>query len=232
LNPFTGERKILAPDFPDIHTFDMFDWADWSRTMYDPTLTRVVYLTEYDDFSFVLWDLDNGREITRLPARIPMWRYIPIPRWTPDGARFVVEAWIPAENRLELFQVSRDGDIEQLTNLYPYGSATLTGLSWSPDGRYLAGWLDTSLGEKPELELIVLDTHTKQITNYCLQVRYFGEGFSGTPKEPIWSPDGTQLMVMDVLDQDHRQAILVDLVQGFAVPIAEDMEPMGWLVAP
>lgn len=238
INPFTGERKILAPDFPDIHTFDMFDWENWSRTMYDPTLTRVVYLTEYDNFSYVLWDLENDREITRLPARIPMWNYIPIPRWSPDGSRFVVEAWIPEEKRLELFQVSRDGESERLTNLYPYGQATLAQYSWSPDGRHLAALLDTGLGLNPELELVVLDTETKEITNYCLKITYFHQApkiedsWSDNPPLPIWSPDGTQLLVRNRTGMFNWQVILVDLTRGSAAVIAENMEPMGWLRTP
>lgn len=239
LNPFSGERKLLAPDYPNIHTLDKFDWEGWSRTMYDPTLTRVVYLTEYDDFSYVLWDLENDREITRLPARIPMWNYIPIPRWSPDGSRFIVEAWIPEEERLELFQVSRDGEIEQLTNLYPYGEATLAQYSWSPDGRYLAGLLDTGLGQNPELELVVLDTQTRQITNTCLKVTYFyhapkiEDSWSDDPPLPIWSPDGTQLLVANRVGKEGTwQVILVDLKEEIAVVIAENMEPVGWMVAP
>lgn len=238
INPFTGERKILAPDFPDIHTFDMFDWENWSRTMYDPTLTRVVYLTEYDNFSYVLWDLEHDREITRLPARIPMWNYLPIPRWSPDGSRFVVEAWIPEEKRLELFQVSRDGESERLTNLYPYGQATLAQYSWSPDGRHLAALLDTGLGLNPELELVVLDTETKEITNYCLKITYFHQApkiedsWSDDPPLPIWSPNGTQLLVRNRTGRFNWQVILVDLTRGSAAVIAENMEPMGWLRTP
>ncbi len=242
LNPFSGERKILAPDFPNIHTADYFDWAGWSRTMYDPTLTRVVYLTEYNNFSFTLWDLEQSQSLVSLGAFFPMQSYIPIPRWAPDGSRFAVVAYEPIEQGVEVFQVSRDGQqIEQLTNLYAYNNAVLAGFSWSPDSRYLAGWLDISLGQSPELELVVLDTLTEQITDYCLQIKYRGSGegdreagefYGGYPLEPLWSPDGSQLIVKEHYHQEHWRVYLVDLVQGFAVQIAEDMEPVGWMLAP
>lgn len=236
VNPFSNERKILSPEFPDIHTFDMFDWAGWSRTMYDPSLTRVVYLTEYDRFSYVLWDLENHQEITRLSARIPMLRYIPIPRWRSDGSEFVIEAWNPDDEKLELFRVSRDGKSEQLTHLYP--DAALAQYNWSPDGQYLAGMLDTSLGEKPELTLVVLDIETKQIINYCLTVRYFQDvpnienSWSDDPPLPIWSPDGTQLLIRNRTGVNEQNIIFVDIVRGIAIEIAEDMEPVGWMLAP
>ncbi len=240
LDPFSGERKLLAPDYPDIHTFDKFDWEGWSRTMYDPTLTRVVYLTEYDDFSYVLWDMENNRELTRLPATVPVGYYTTyIPRWFRDGLKFAIEARVPNEEGLELFQVSRDGDIEQLTRLYPYGEATLAQYSWSPDGRYLAGMLDTGLGQSPELELVVLNTQTKQITNTCLTVTYFydtpklEDSWEMPPPLPIWSPDGRQLLVTNRTGKEGTwQVILVDLKQKIAVVVAENMEPMGWMVAP
>lgn len=235
MNPFTGERQILKPNFPGIYqTYPMYDWEGWSVTTYDPTLTRVVYLSEESQyFLFTLWDLENEQQLGSLPGIFPFSGYIPIPRWSPDGARFVVEAFVPEQQSLELFLVNRMGQAEQLTNLYSYEETRLASTSWSPDGRYLAAWLDlASLRKKSEVELVVLDTLSRQITDYCIQIKYAGEGYSDAPPEPIWSPDGTQLIVMDRYDQDHRRVILVDLVQGFAAQIAEDMEPMGWMLAP
>jgi hypothetical protein len=92
LNPFTGERRVLHPDFPDIYDMPSVpDWDGWGETMYDPTLTRVVYPRWIDSgtYEYTLWDL-RGEEV----LNTFLFTFFPIPRWSPDGLRFVVAGYL------------------------------------------------------------------------------------------------------------------------------------------
>ncbi len=67
LDPFTGERKELLPDYPDIHNwYPNSDWQGYSRseTVYDSTLTHVVY-PRLDEI--VLRDLEIGKDLAIFP---------------------------------------------------------------------------------------------------------------------------------------------------------------------
>jgi Tol biopolymer transport system component len=151
----------------------------------------------------------------------------------------VVENYVVEQDSVELLLISRDGQVEQLTNLNSYSKTFILDYSWSPDGRYIAAWVFTGswleFMESGEAELVVVDTNTRQVTDYCVRVKYRdlkGLYSMTAPTAPLWSPDGKQLVVMDWYEKDHRRVILVDPARGFAAQIAEDMEPVGWMLPP
>lgn len=243
LNPFTGERRILRPDFPGIYVeYPVFFWEGWSETMYDPTLTRVVYPSSRD--GYVLWDLQSQRALVNFRSFISH-----PPRWSPDGTQFVVAAdpdlaQHHAGPGFELFSVSRDGKaITQLTNLKAYYPATdMWGYSWSPNGSHLAFWLSTNpnamaigVEDHATERLAVLDLTTQEVTEYCIPLDKYGGTFGGIPffasgmTSPIWSPNGQQFIVESRYAPDASRVILVDLAQGFAAQIADTMMPAGWM---
>jgi hypothetical protein len=238
LNPFTGERRILRPDFPDIYAeYLVVDWDGWGETVYDPTLTRVVYLSSR--VGYVLWDLETHQVLAKLRSY-----YLHPPRWSPDGAQFVVAADPDQQfnTGFELFSVSREGQqIAPLTNLtvyYPY--VDMWGYSWSPDGSHLAFWLRTDphalSGDNYAVErLAVLDLATQEVTDYCIPLDAYGGElgtipfFSSGLTAPLWSPNGQQLIVESRYAPDASRVILVDISRGFAAQIAENMKPEGWM---
>jgi hypothetical protein len=231
LNLFTGERQVLRPDFPEMYDYEPIpNWDDWGITMYDPSLARVVYLR--GEYLYALWGVDRQQLLATLNY------FNEIPRWSPDGSRVVLEGWPddrtysygPEED--ETFLVSRDGQVEQLTNLTGPTDMYLDFYSWSPDGHSLAAWLRSpDLDKNREMELAIIDIETGEVTNTCLRIVTGGEGFGiGYDFPTIWSPDSTQLVVMEWYEADHRRVYLVDLDKGYAAPIAEDMEPAGWLM--
>jgi hypothetical protein len=237
LNPFTRKQQILRPDFPDIYNYAPIpDWDFWGITLYNPTLTRLVYLrvNENGVYEYAFWDIQKEQLLTSLTYDSQ------IPRWSPDGSYVVLDGlpsgqnYIPGgKNTFETFLIGSDGKVEQLTYLNTYLNMYLLRYSWSPDGRYIAAWLGSSTMEKKkEAELVILDTDTKNITNYCLRVKYGQEIYGEAPPAPIWSPDGNQLIVQDLYADYHRRVFLVAIAQGFSKKIAEDMEPFGWMLAP
>jgi len=237
LNPFTGQRRILRPDFPDIlDQHPVFDWDGWGETVYDPTLTRVVYLNYHQ--GYMLWDLKARQALATLGAE-----FSHPPHWSPDGAQFVVasDGNQTINSGFELFSVSRDGQrITRLTNLTAYNpAADMWGYSWSPDGSHLAFWLSTDpdaagSDDHAAQRLAVLDLATQEVTNYCLPLESYRGGDDAVPfflsgTSPIWSPNGQQLIVESHYAKNASRVILVDIAQAFAVQIAENMMPAGWM---
>ncbi len=241
LNPFTGDRVELHPDFPNLYMGpDSPKWHGAGVAVYDPTLTRAVYpecdpecLNGKPGWPIVLWDIETGQVLARL---ITMDGFGGTPIWSPDGKQFIIatkldpnDPYFPPNG---FYSVSREGQIKQLA--YFPDMAILNSYSLSPDGRLVAFWIAAKSKMWDEAHLAVLDTTTGDIINYC-----FANTTPGNLVQPIWSPDGTQLLlnVPDpvVMTLDHgpqRNALLVDLVQGWAAQIAENLTPVGWLVGP
>jgi dipeptidyl aminopeptidase/acylaminoacyl peptidase len=207
--------------------------------IYDPTMTQAIYprfvAEEKELLTYGLWDMSNNELIASFENifAVPAIQnnIFPSPHWSPDGSQFVFEGAFMVSDTLvqfELYRVNREGQIEQLTHLTSLLIVDSSNLSWSPDGRYLAIFLNKwggTIADAESSRLAVLDMETLQITDYCIQVSQIGV-MSATP---LWSPGSTQLLITDL---GYSHVILVDLVQGFAAQIAQNMEAVGWMLPP
>lgn len=246
LNPFTNERRIVKPDFsgfPVTSSADLPYWEGRWGAIYDPTLTYVIYprVTENNNemYTYAVWDLSKQQLVTTLDEIFSSYTAIkgnfPIPKWSPDGSRFVFQGFDPTADpvNIELYEVNHDGQTRQLTQLAPVAYVWESSFSWSPDGRYIAMFLGSQLGAPYEkARVAVLDTMTLNVIDYCISVTFLGDGYGGGPLVPIWSPDGRQFVITDWYEKDHCRVILVDIEKNSAAKIADDMEPVGWMVAP
>jgi len=243
LNPFTGERKNLPRDFPNMYDLPPLpNWDGWVETVYSPSMTRAVYLK--GDVSgplyYVLWDPQQSKEVSNVQI---IGDLDAIPRWSPNGERF---AFAPSlflnKDRYpsyELFSVDTNGKMTQLTHLADYYPRVyIDDLSWSPDGRYIAfwysSWQDTTisfdvLGNR---NLAVLDTTTGWVTDYCINGEDDASIGLRIYPPPLWSPDNNQVVVQSQVSKNSFQTVLVDIEENRAFRIAEDLEPVGWLTAP
>lgn len=249
LDPFTGERKLFPPIFPNfVDGNGPPYWDGWQGVMYDPTLTRVVYpqtvSTPSDayTYTYALWDTSAQSLVTDLEGTYSGLKFestiSPKPVWSDDGSRFVFlgyDYWHDHDSGFEIYQVSRDGQIEQLTNLYPFVHFNDLPMIWAPDSRSIAMlWWGGLRGDIVDVyggDLLVLNLETKEVTDTCLSVRGSRKVADGEPRL-IWSPDGKQILLRDWIDDFHSRIVLVDIEQGFAVQIAENVELLGWMVAP
>jgi hypothetical protein len=241
-NPFSGERQVLAPNFPNaINSPNIKQpfWEGWYGVQYDPTLTRAIFpqLVGINDqqLTYALWDVSKQRLVTSLEAifAVPAGDndIYPMPEWSLDGSKFVFRGLVdvsPTYALFELYSVSRDGQVEQLTHLTSVALVRDSDLSWSPDGRYIAMFLNhwrVNIYQEPA-RVAVLDTTNLKITDYCFPISP-GEGLE-LPR-PIWSPDGHEFLVSEqgVL---HPRVILVDITKGFAAQISQDSEARGWMM--
>lgn len=253
LNYATGERQEVRANYPGYTLPFLLEYAfiqEWNQpsAIYDPNLTRVVYGGCTPDcahgYPVILWDLVNDQEITRL---LTMDFFGSYPMWLPDNNHFLIAAnldsSIPLAPSNEFYLVSRDGNIDQLTNLMENHLEVEINpsISLSPNGRYVAFWLRLQ-SDYYDYRLAVLDIETSQVTNYCLP----GETFHNTQglknnnyrsyyvETPVWSPDSTQLIIVqrDPEDRSIRWDVLIDLQNEMAIKIGEELDPVGWMISP
>jgi len=236
--PFTGQQEPITATPPDVYDIDPVPyWNGWGPQVYEPTLTRVAYLqvVEGIEWAYALWDRQSAQTLVSFrtfdPERQPV--------WSPGATQFVL-AGNPIENRawlkFELYAFDRAGGMRKLTNLTAhYPNTYIQSYSWSPDERYIAFWLNTDL--QPDQDqyfgqqsLAVLDTQTLQVTNYCLPGDFSTSRAVLVPA-PIWSPDSRQLLVENRYSEQASRVLLVDLVRNFAAQIADNAEPVGWMVS-
>lgn len=219
-NTFTGEKQVLAPDFPDIDKANpILRFEESGITVYDPTMSRVVY--EREDWNVILWDIPNKKQLAQLPLG---GLGVTVPLWLPDGSKYIMMA-----KDGYFYLVTRDGLITQVS--FVKMDAEL--FSWSPDNRHIAFWRVS-----PDLEdrtLHLLDTKTGQMSDLCITIGYNPEGgYGATAPIPIWSPDGSGMAVGANFNENTQGSdlLLLDLDENTAVKIGENTSPVGWLSEP
>jgi len=251
IDTVNGEQRTLEPDLlPGWEewidaTYEYVElpfWGGQRGVVYDPSLTRVIYPIineeDTDRYTYALWDVSQQKPVTTLDSIVNFSvkeNYYPRPDWSPDSSQFVlVGGMIDVDTGdvvgNELFRVTRDGQIEQITHVGEFASVWASSHSWSPDGRYIALLLHLNDEASYDARLAVLDTETMNLTDYCFTVRV---KFSST-KTPalVWSPDGTQLLLENKFIGDRSQVIWVDLENGTAARLINDEYVAGWMLAP
>jgi hypothetical protein len=263
LNLSTKERKMLLSNYPKIlslvQPYLFWEGYTHSETVYNSFLSRVVYPRNEEGIeAVVLWDIENEKEISHLPG---ITSYSHTPKWSPDGNSFVINSTLtildprkkhPNPERIgtdqELFRISRDGKIEQLSYFTSlYDKVNIGYYNWSPDGRYIAFWVQVepdeyrdlypNLGEYPMERLAVLDVETREIINYCIP----GNAHLAWSSAPIWSPESNQILVEGYYKGDYKKGntneitdrvIIIDIDLEFAAQITENQTPRGWMIIP
>lgn len=224
------EQRELTSSFPDMMYPGVYylNWGFFSEsgTIYNPPLTRVLYpRIDKDMIEIALWDITNDRILAAIPTVIAL---SPEPRWAPDGKTIAIAQYdISRREKSALLLVDESGKINQLTKFDNSSVVEIGSFDWSPNGRYIAFWLYTEPNQYQGDRLSVIDMTTGNITNYCIP-----GSINGDSQPPIWSPDSSQLIVENYLGDNDRRVILLDIVHNFAAQIAEDVSPVGWMVAP
>ena len=231
-NPMSKEEKNFEfKDFPGY-----LEDARSNRTIeFDRSLERAVYKNSNDKVS--LYDMSNKKmlaEVDNHPAPTI------IAAWAPDGSQVAVVGTImpttqASDNSDDLFGMMRDGQVKQLTHLTDhYGKLVniyKTGLSWSPDGRFVAFWGIYIQNQYKQWELMVVDTTTQKTTNYCIANTY-DSGLNAVHQLPVpaWSADGKQLLVENRYDATSNRVLVLDLASKNAYQIEENKYPAGWIM--
>lgn len=229
INPFTGEQKELIENYPGLIDADFNlrgGWIDWSeRVVYNSLLTKAVYLKFFAERPGVaLWDVETHSEL----ALFEMPGYGKYPKWSPDNQRLAILLH-PRLNYDDFFILDLDGSSTRLTYLAEpeYYAPTIIHKSytWSSDGRYIAFWMSRR-PDRPftELRLGIVDTLSGQTTDYC------DLGNTTSVEEPVWLPDGTQLLLGTIDASGRPHIVLLDILEKQAYHVVEGFLPLGWLV--
>jgi hypothetical protein len=236
LNVVTQEQQ----EFPIIQYPHIY-YMEGGFLLYDPTLTLAVYTKSTGkETGLAIWDMQAEREVAFFEETTFFYE----PAWSSDGQSlavgFTLSAGTPTPAGMlihgnEIYRIDREGHATRLTYLTDYYAKSEIGrLAWSPDNRYIAFELNVGPITYPEYadidsrgrRLAVLDTQTGQVTNYCIPL-----GANGS--RLIWSPDSRQIVVENVNVSNAKvYALWIDIEAGVAAKIAEDMTPVGWMVAP
>ncbi|MGC1375558.1 MAG: hypothetical protein WA821_05010 [Anaerolineales bacterium] len=240
----TGEQQELPPNYPGMDLATIFQWGNYSytRTVYDPSLSRVIYP------GLVLWDIQNNRQIIELHQGLDRISSS-APQWSQDGSFFIaavppqaevlgtlyknVTDSLPYKGGYELMRVTRDGAIQRLTTLTTQFNAGEEAFSLSPDEKRIAFWLVPDYGvdsaSRTPKSLAILDMESGEITD-------LGIPGGESSVAPIWSPDGKYLVVSrftadETVDKSLLpDVLLVDLEHKQAIRIAEKSVANGWMV--
>lgn len=240
LSPFTDERYYLEANYPEV----FYDY--WYRVIeYNKNLDQVVYLQGgiSGPFYYTLWDINSNAALAQLDPGGDM--YVN-PRWTSDGSRFAMALNLFSKPEdfpsYEIFEVSQDGKINQLTHLsdyYPW--FYISDLSWSPENRYIAFWysywsdVQPWFGDSADRYLGIFDLKTGITTNYCFRGELNSTIGLNIYSPPLWSPDGRQVVFRSQVGEHYfldSQTILLDIKENRAFLIGEALEPVGWLKSP
>jgi len=228
--PFTGQQQRMELPVEDSGWWGIVG----SSVIYDPTLTRAVYLERESDL--VLWDVENERELWRFVQPNLMGHQVPT--WSPDGKYLVFvdmlegeedDYWPTTESEFQVLMVNRNGDeiwrSDILSKTKDGGwDVLMNSFTWSPDGRYLAyTWLTP---EDEGRRTYLLDTTSWKVLDYCI---------GGLP--PIWSTDSKQIIVWEKLQAQspnlkgpHR-IVVVDVEKRIIVQLDDiTFRPVAWIL--
>ena len=215
-------------------------WPNFGLAIYNPALIQVAFLQDQTqgsiNSSVVLWDLLKRQEVWRI-THPDAWRTSPA--WSPDGS-FLAVAGQPRQDETvlsgfhyEIFLVQPNGVAHQATDLEAHlGHALIWGLEWSPDGRWIAFWLEDKLPQRlddPPLgtnkHLAVLDTSAMITTDYCIP------GTSDANSPLIWSPTSTQIAVSSAsTPEENGRVVILDIIERAAFRLPEGVgQPVGWI---
>ncbi len=251
-NYLTGEKQQMKANYhgyADILTGKIFIWWINPFARYDATMSRVVYPACDPDcingYPIILREVNTGKTLVRI-VTYDVFGLGPI--WLPDNSGFIMAANItipdPSKQANEIYLISRDGNVKQLTHFTDYyGHVEINPYySLSPDGRFLAFWIKAQSGPSDISQFAVINIGSEKVTNYCLPSETFRNDLAAEDKgyitkygdTPIWSPDSSQLFVVgrDPQDRSIRWTVLVDLKNNIATKLGEDGEAVGWMVSP
>jgi hypothetical protein len=188
-------------------------------TIYDPEMKQAVYgwQNNVNDLGLALWDMDRKErvwqsgEFSFIEKTDPMWQL--------DGSRFVISASLDEHMLREIWIVSKNGDLQQVSSFNKITDQfyDLYSPTWSPDGRYIAYLYNEHAYEQyGDNSLYILDTKTWQTTNYCLHSIAFNS--------LTWSPDSKQIAFIQ-----EKTVVVLDLEMGHAQKFMNSSHLYGWV---
>lgn len=229
INLFTEEKQELSITFSDL--YDTSQVNNWGNIIvYSPDLTKLVYAGSPADI--VLVDTKDLRIVNRLS---PVSVTSSVPVWSPNSESFIItytDILNPINDsahwKFEIYNISQDGEIVQLTNLSSYYNyPRIPYYQWSPNGKFIAFWLESDPLNNPGVfEFSILSLDSGIVENSCLVTNAKGRPLF------FWSPDSKQIIIETISKNENYSSkiILFDVVENWAVNVGENLIPVGWML--
>jgi hypothetical protein len=213
---------------------------DYQVGLFSPDLNYVIYPANYQGANIsILLNIQNqnivwyGWPDSDLGFYRPPLPYYNIeqPIWMPDSGSVIFHRIDKKTGAQNLFSISVDGQVSQLTHLeelFPANEYVISSLSISPNGQYLAFAIVQDFQAYPVRKslLLILDLKNGTIIQPCITLAN-----SPLPASPVWSPDSSMLAIFP----DAGNSILaVDLIERefFSLLSKTGLDPgslIGWI---
>lgn len=236
LNPFTEQTQVFSPNYPYIDRANpMINFGGrWGSTIYDPSLSRVVYAGTHNFLGYMLYSLTEGKIL----AEIPNYNLAALPIWFSNGSQLIVLGGD------DFYKVSTSGETKKITWFNPnYNINKNAGwdffirsyYSLSPNENLLAFWFgkreENVSWDQTTFTLAILNLETGEIIDTCIKASNYQHEHLPPFAYPIWSPDSKNLLVSAKYPQENeRDLVLIDLEKHAAFRLQSDLIPAGWLV--
>ncbi len=238
INLSDEKRKVLPSDFPNLYTDEEF--VDWGAlTVFNPAAPLVLY-PNLENASkptlSILWDLEKNQEMVRIAGGD--W-----PAWSPDNSRLLLVVEYDkktSEWHDEITLIDQVGELSRYTFFTEYfKNARISSPVWSPNNRYVAFLLATSLQDE-KAKLVVLDTETLTADLFCQGIIPFPfrlddkmgylhyASYPINSVRPIWSPDSKYVLIENY-EIGISSAFLFDLENNTITQITIEGKPVAWL---
>jgi hypothetical protein len=178
---------------------------DYRAGLYSPDLKYVLYPANYEGTNLsillniqsqdIVWygwpDSDLGFYRSPLP-----YFTIETPVWRSDSNGVILHQKDEKTGIQNLYNLSIDGQISQLTHLeelFPANKYTISSLSISPNGQYLAFAVvqDSQIFPTRNSLLLILDLKNGTLINPCITLA----NSPSYPGRPVWSPDSSAIAI-------------------------------------
>jgi Tol biopolymer transport system component len=128
----------------------------------------------------------------------------------------------------EIYLFDLDGHSIPITNIadaFGNNNEVIESFNWSPDGTKIA--FTYYVSDFKDEHIAVVNVSTGQTVDFCLP--------SIGLLPPMWSPDGNKIAFASgsSTDQDRTwKTTILDIVNEYAVQVADTMLPLGWMESP
>ncbi len=234
-DPFTDNvvMELSVSRRAGVQSIPSYPWDSnaFTSAVYSPDFRYVVIVNNV--YNLVLWDIRNDSAIHESAPNT--YEFGP-PAWSADGRFFITDKRVDPElsggkEQEELFQIDLQGKEEQLTYFSDYFAETrIAGFSLSPDERYIAFNLSNEMTSH-DYKLALFDKEKREIRIYSNLVSYHFSAYVPYHR-PVWSPDSNQIMmVISTEEGKGYRTVLIDLEENYAVELAENVKPIGWMIS-